>query len=315
MTLTGFGSTPKPFIAVGDRTVFDRILEEAMMSGISALTLIVSNDETIEIYRRYFSPFSYEPDLRDILAQKYPEVIAKIDALAKLQVSYALQQQALGFGHAVAQAWPLISERAIDGIVVALGDDLVCGGPPAMQQLIEIHHELGGMVFMVEEVTRSEARRFGVVQIAQTISTHQSSCRNVWRVSEVIEKPSDPKPNVIDGQERYFAVVGRYIITKDDLRFLVNQKPSRGRELDFTPLFAHNAQRQTLTAILPTGRFCTVGNAEDLQRSAIRFALEPFRSGENVELVRDTIQTLVDIGALSYKDGQYTIASGVLDKV
>ena len=39
---TGFGTTPKPFVAMGSKTVFDYIMEEALASDVDTLSLIIS---------------------------------------------------------------------------------------------------------------------------------------------------------------------------------------------------------------------------------------------------------------------------------
>lgn len=304
---TGFGSTPKPFVAVGNKTVFDHIMEEALASHVKHLTLVISERSGgTAVYARYFDPFAGAPDLQKTVAAKMPEVMASIEALQALTVSYAEQVQPLGFGHAVGLAYPQIRPDTT-GVLVALGDDLLCGSVPAMQQLIDVHQQVGGMVFMVDEVSREDAKRFGVAQLAETVA-HPGSCRAAFRVAEVVEKPANPRPNIIDGQERYFAVVGRYLLEVEDLQYLAEQQPTPGRELDFTPLFARKVQQGRLTAILPEGRFCTVGNAIDLQKSNLRFALEPFRQGQSLELAQEAVDALIDVGALTYTDGQWMLA-------
>lgn len=304
---TGFGSTPKPFVAMGEKTVFDHIMAEALASGVQHLTLVVSERSGgAEVYERYFDPFANAPQLQATVAAKMPDMIAWHQALRQLQVAYVDQAQPLGFGHAVGLAYPTVNSEC-SGVLVALGDDLLCGSLPGMQQLIDVHRQVGGMVFMVDEVSRDDARRFGVAQLAETIPSSGQN-RGVFRVSEVVEKPANPQPNRIDEQERYFAVVGRYLLEFEDLQYLAEQQPSPGRELDFTPLFARKAKQGQLTAILPQGRFCTVGNATDLQKSNIRFALEPFRHGRHPELAQEAIDALIDVGALTYNHGQWMLS-------
>ncbi|TNE43452.1 MAG: hypothetical protein EP343_33440 [Deltaproteobacteria bacterium] len=304
---TGFGTTPKPFVAMGSKTVFDYIMEEALASDVSSLSLIVSERSGgAAVYERYFDPFRDNPSLRETLGKKLPEVLPAIDAVSGLEVDYVDQVEPLGFGHAVGLAWPSIDASSCEGVLVALGDDLVCGSFPGMKQLVEVHKQVGGMVFMVDEVTREGAKRFGVAQLGKTLEV-EGSCREAFEVTEVVEKPQDPKPNVINGEERYFAVVGRYLLEVEDLKFLAEQNPTPGKELDFTPLFARKVEQGRLTAILPDGRFCTVGNSTDLQKSNIRFALEPFRQGGRADLVQETLDALIDVGALTYKEGSWHI--------
>lgn len=306
---TGFGTTPKPFVAMGSKTVFDYIMEEALASDVDTLSLIISERSGgSAVYERYFNPFGGAPALRDTLAKKLPNVIPMIDAVSNVKVDYVEQVDPLGFGHAVGLAWPSVDTANCDGVLVALGDDLICGNIPAMKQLIEVHKQVGGMVFMVDEVSRDEAKRFGVAQLGAPLD-FDGLCRTAFPVTEVVEKPQDPKPNVINGEERYFAVGGRYLLEVEDLQFLAEQNPTPGKELDFTPLFARKVEQGRLTAVLPSGRFCTVGNETDLQKSNIRFAMEPFRQGERADLVQEALDALIDVGALTYKEGAWQIDS------
>ncbi|HAA54531.1 MAG TPA: hypothetical protein DCE42_07225 [Myxococcales bacterium] len=303
MTFTGYGATPKPLVSVGGKTVFGLILEEARQSGLHDLAIIVSDEQGTEVYRRYFDPFKDNPKGYEATKKKLPEAIIQLEKDRKMNVDFVFQDEPLGFGHAVGLVYPTIKDKANEGILIALGDDLICGGPAGLSQLIDVHKSVGGMVFMVEEVSRERAKRFGVMQVREPIDIGHTLARAVFSVEGVEEKPQEPKPNMIDGKPRYFAVAGRYLLEPEDLEFLHSQTPTKGKELDFTPLFRRAAEAGRLTAILPNGRFHTVGNALDVQKAGISFALQSFQQLPDHELVRHTLKELLELGALRFQDG------------
>ncbi len=316
MAFTGFGATPKPFVSIGGSTVFGWIMEEARRSGIEDLALIVNNEERANIYRHYFDPFADAPELKQSVAHKAPEAIDRMEQEQKMKVEYVFQKEPLGFGHAVGLAYPSIKEHNYDGIIVALGDDLIHSPSPAMQQLIEAHRQVGGMICMLERVTKEEAKRFGVAQVGAELDASALSCRKLFRIDNVVEKPSQPQPNIIDDDEYYFAIAGRYLLEEEDLKFLYDSSPSKGNELDFSSLFARNIERGRLTAIIPQGNFHTVGNALDLQKAAISFALDSYdRSDNNDDLIIHTLHELYAVGALQKNDEGFSLNPELEEKL
>jgi UTP--glucose-1-phosphate uridylyltransferase len=297
MEYTGYGATPKPFVTVGGKTVFGLIMEEARAAGIQHVGMIVSNEEAQELYGRFFDPFADKPDILAAIAKKTPAVLEALEELKEFDLHFYFQREPLGFGHAVGKGTPILEEDSFDGCLVALGDDLVAGGPPAMAQLIDVHQKTGGMIVMVDEVTREEAKSFGVAQVAAPMSL-ESKARVAFPVTEVVEKPADPQANLIDGEERYFAIVGRYLLEAEDLEFLAAQNPTPGKELDFTPLFERNIAKGRLTAVLPNGEFLTVGNAFEQQKAGLRMALEGFVQRGETDLLSFALQSLQRIGVL-----------------
>ena len=302
MAFTGFGTTPKPFISIGGNTVFGLIMEEARSAKIDELALIVDSKERANLYKHYFDPFLDAPELKENVAKKAPDAIARIEKEQQMNVHYTYQQEPLGFGHAVGLVYPIIKEKNHDGIIVALGDDLICSKSSGMEQLIEVHKKTGGMVCMLEKVTREDAKRFGVAQISEILDSKELTCQKLFRVGSVQEKPQKPTPNIIDEQEFYFAIAGRYLLEEEDLEYLFNAPSSKGDELDFSSLFARNIAKGRLTAILPEGNFHTVGNSMDLQKAAISFALHSDNSNVFDELLTHTLHELYSIGVLHEED-------------
>ena len=114
--------------------------------------------------------------------------------------SYIRQEQALGFGHAIALAEKAVGDEAF---AISLPDDLILSEQPVMAQLIEVYEKYQSPVIAFMEVPPPRTSpRYGIA--AGTFMDEQ-----VFRIEKLVEKPAaaDAPSN--------FAVIGRYILTPD----------------------------------------------------------------------------------------------------
>ena len=105
------------------------------------------------------------------------------------------------------------------------------------------------------------------------------------------EKPAEPTANVIDGEEVYFAVVGRYLIRPADMRYLTGAEGSIDAELDFTALQQGAIADKSLVAVELDGTWLSVGTPLDAQKAYLHYALS---SGPDREELRAGARRLLD---------------------
>jgi UTP--glucose-1-phosphate uridylyltransferase len=132
--------------------------------------------------------------------------------------TYVRQQQALGLGHAILCAKPVVGDEPF---AIVLADDLIDADPAALQQMADVFARRGRSVIAVQNVAKSETRRYGIVRIeARSKSPH--------RISGIVEKPEPAAaPSTL-------GVVGRYILTPRVFHHLENAKPGAGGEIQLT---------------------------------------------------------------------------------
>lgn len=294
MCLTGYGAIIKPFINATERgaTVMEEIIKEANLSGLYEFNLIVSGREDEETFKKFFRPFEFDSELEENLVSRgnYDdlEVIRK---LSLLNVEFYIQSIPKGFGDAIAMVYPKLMNdknkgKPYHGVVVILGDDIIYSETPCCKQLISVHKKTGGMVVGVQEVSYEEAKKFGVVLIDYEFKSSELpddfSGKKMYKVSDIEEKPDEPKPNIIDGKSKYYAILGRYVLNDTDVGFLYGDKMSSGKELDFSYLFMKNINEGHLYAVEIEGDWHTVGSPIAAQKTAIKYALSQF--GKNGKL-------------------------------
>jgi len=147
---------------------------------------------------------------------------------------YIRQAEALGLGHAVLCAAPVVGEEPF---AVLLADDLLDGQGdlPVMRQMVDVYNYNRCSVLGVMNVDREQTKHYGVV------STERDS-GEIQRVTGIVEKP---KPEDAPSTQ---AVIGRYILTGRIFDHLRQLKPGAGGELQLTDAIASLLQEEAVLA-------------------------------------------------------------------
>ncbi len=205
-------AVPKEMLPVVDKPLIQLAIEEAYKAGIREVVLVTSGTK-----RAIEDHLGRAAELEQML-----EARSKADALALvrnalpsgMKVVTVRQPQALGLGHAVLCAAPVVGDRPF---AVMLPDDLV-DGPDAgcLADMVKLHHETGAYSLAVEDVPRDKTDKYGVVSLEGE------------RIVGMVEKP---KPAVAPST---LAVVGRYVLPGRIFKALEQIKPGAGGEIQLT---------------------------------------------------------------------------------
>ncbi|GIX06239.1 MAG: UTP--glucose-1-phosphate uridylyltransferase [Candidatus Poribacteria bacterium] len=303
--LTGYGAKPKALINVGRNgvPVLEEILREAIRSGIREGVVVTGPGHYRDLIERFLNPLETNPLLDEYLhRRKKQEELRQIQERPRLDRLHVVTQQVPnGFGVAVSLAAPYLQAgdqagRPFVGACVALGDDLVHSRTPAMAQLIAVHQETGATVVGVQRVSRETASRFGLVVVdPEPLTVQNTSGWRAYRVRAMEEKPQDPIPSLLEGEEVYFAVIGRYLVRPEDMEFLVAGSGSVEQEFNFTELLQRRAAEGTLVAVEVAGHWHSVGTALEAQQAFLRYALIPEEGSPTPEQrrLREYVQELL----------------------
>ena len=185
---------PKEMLPLVDKPLIQYAVEEAVGSGITDVTIVTGRGKTA-IEDHFDVSFELERFLEDKGKTSELEIVKAISDL--VNVSYVRQKEALGLGHAVAVAEPLIGD---DAFAVLLGDDLVASDVPCIRQMIEVYERVHAPVLAVMKVPREEISSYGVIAA-------EPEGDRLHKVSRLVEKPpADEAPSDL-------AIIGRYILT------------------------------------------------------------------------------------------------------
>ena len=127
---------PKEMLPLVDKPLIQYVVEESVGAGITNVIIVTGRGKTA-IEDHFDVSFELERFLEDKGKTKELEIVKAISDL--VNVSYVRQKEALGLGHAVAVAEPLVGDEAF---AVLLGDDLVASEVPCIQQMIEVYEQV-----------------------------------------------------------------------------------------------------------------------------------------------------------------------------
>jgi len=215
-------ASPKEMMPIVDKPLIQYAVEEAVAAGVTDLVFITGRSK-----RAIEDHFDKAYELETELEMRNKAELLKIvrDTVPKgVNCIYIRQPEALGLGHAVLCAAPVVGDEPF---AVLLADDLLDGqgGDPVLKQMVEVYNYHRCSVLGVMNVPRDETRQYGIV------STERDS-GDVQRVTGIVEKP---KPEEAPSTQ---AVVGRYVLTGRIFEHLRNVKPGAGGEIQLTDAIA-----------------------------------------------------------------------------
>lgn len=210
---------PKEMLPIVDKPLIQYAVEEAVEAGITEMVFITGrNKRAIEDHfdKAYELESELEAAGKEALLDLVRNVIPK-----NINCIYIRQPAALGLGHAVLCARPVIGD---DPFAVLLADDLMDadpGQPSVMAQMAQQYEREGGSIIAVQDVPREFTRQYGIVS-----GTPYKD--RLERMQGIVEKPMpDVAPSTL-------AVVGRYILSGRIFSYLENLGKGSGGEIQLT---------------------------------------------------------------------------------
>lgn len=222
-------SVPKELLPLGNRPAIHYVVAEAIAAGIKHIVLVGHAQKgAIENY------FDINAELDTQLRHKGKDELA--DSLNWLPedvtVSMIRQGKALGLGHAVLAARPIIGEHDFavllpDVVLDPYTTDMSVDNLAFM--LAEFAKDQHSQI-LVEQVADSDVHKYGIAKLVDsTTETSDSTDSNAsFGVAGFVEKP-----DLANAPSR-LAVVGRYVFSNQIFDYLVNTKASVGGEIQLT---------------------------------------------------------------------------------
>ena len=244
---------PKGLLPVVDVPAIQLVVEEALAAGIEDVIVVLGPGQ--DALQAHFAP--------DPLLEAELEARGKFEALAAVRratipaVRFVLQEEALGLGHAVSVAEPLVGDAPF---AVLLGDDLLDPAVPLLRDLLASHERTGASVLAAMHVGAREIAMYGCIGPGEPEG-------ELVQVASIVEKP-DPADAPSD-----LAVIGRYVFTPAIFAALRRTVPGTGGEIQLTDAIALLAADEPVFALpFDRGRF-DVGNPLDAMKAQVALAL------------------------------------------
>ena len=217
-------SVPKELLPILDRPMLQYVVAEAAEAGISEVIIVVSPGK--ESIADYFRP---RPDLEQRLAGE-PALLEQARSGADLAaVSFVIQEQPLGLGHAVLTARDAVGNEPF---AVMLPDDIIGHTPGLLSQMRDAVGDVSDAsdadtvaAIGVERVPWDIVHNYGVVDV-DTDAAPAGARRH--RVNALVEKPP---PGTAPSN---LSIVGRYILPPAIFDCLARTPPGARGEIQLT---------------------------------------------------------------------------------
>jgi UTP--glucose-1-phosphate uridylyltransferase len=214
-------ANPKEMLPVVDKPLIQYAAEEAAGADVDQLIFITGrNKRSIEDH--FDKAYELEMELEGAGKQGLLQLVRSM-LPSNVNCIYLRQAEALGLGHAVLCAKPVVGNEPF---VVLLADDLIhADAQGVVEQMAQVYERHHCSVLSVMEVPRDETDKYGIVE------THTGPDGEL-RIASIVEKPAP-------GQApSNLAVVGRYLLTPRIFEKLEQTSAGAGGEIQLTDAIA-----------------------------------------------------------------------------
>ena len=250
-------ANPKEMMPVVDKPLIQYAVEEAIEAGITEMIFVTSSAKRA-IEDHFDKNYEMEAELEK---KGKHELLALLRGIVPKGVScvYIRQPEALGLGHAVLCAKPVVGNEPF---AVLLADDLIDGHDRGVvRQMVNLYGEYHCSILGVEEVPASDTDKYGIVSTGNDDG-------EVANITNIIEKP---KPVQAPSN---LAVVGRYLLTPRIFDFLERTHKGSGGEIQLTDAIAELLAEEKVLAYRFKGKRYDCGSKLGYLQATVEYALK-----------------------------------------
>lgn len=245
---------PKELLPIVDVPTLQLNVEEAAAAGIEDVVLVTARGKSV-----MEDHFDLTPELEVVLAARHKtrelEALRAITRLAR--ITSVRQHEALGLGHAVLQAAPVVGDEPF---AVVLGDDLIDAEVPAVRQLVEVYERTGKGVIALMEVPAADTHLYG-------IAAGRLLDERTMAIDRLVEKPKTDPPSRL-------AVIGRYVLPGRIFDILRTTPKGVGGEIQLTDALAVLAREGQLLGYRFEGERYDAGDRLGYVKANVAYALK-----------------------------------------
>lgn len=266
-------SVPKELLPILDRPMLQYVVEEAAEAGIEEIIIVTSRGK--ESIAAYFQPSpELESRLAETGAKEMADMVGYVSTLA--DVSFVIQEEPLGLGHAVLTAREAVGDEPF---AVILPDDIIDYQPGATSQMLQVARNHGCSAIAVEQVPWEIIHNYGVVAV------EESDEAGTYRVRRLVEKP--PRAEAPSN----LSIVGRYILPPDIFECLEATPPGAKGEIQLTDGLGLLLEDQDVYAHEFKGTRYDGGTPLGLLRASLEFGLSREDTAPAVQSLINSLAT------------------------
>lgn len=271
-------SVPKELLPLGNRPAIHYVVEEAIAAGIKHIVLVGhAQKSAIENY------FDINAELDNQLRHKGKDELAdSLNWLPKdVTVSMIRQGKALGLGHAVLAARPIIGEHDFAVLLpdVVLDPFTTDMSADNLAFMLDTFATDGHSQILVDQVADEDVHKYGIAQLDEKLSNTNDIDEEIntnasFKVAGFVEKP-----NLADAPSN-LAVVGRYVFSNHIFDYLANTKASVGGEIQLTDAIDALISEYGVHVTTMRGNSYDAGDMRSYMQAFIYFAKQQLADDE-----------------------------------
>lgn len=265
-------ASPKEMLPVVDKPLIQYAVEEALAAGIKEMVFVTGRSKR-SIEDHFDKAYELENELE---LRGKTEMLHYVRSLmpADMKCVYIRQPEALGLGHAVLCAQPVVGNEPF---AVLLADDLLDGEPAVMRQMVDVYDYYKCSVLGVQQVPREDTRSYGIVD-SKPIKD------DLEAIHAIVEKPKpEDAPSTL-------AVVGRYVLTPRIFHHLARLGKGAGGEIQLTDGIAALMAEEQVLAYRYRGKRYDCGSKIGYLEATLAMARKHPEVGADFEALLQKIQ-------------------------
>jgi UTP--glucose-1-phosphate uridylyltransferase len=213
-------ASPKEMLTVVDKPLIQYAVEEAVEAGIEQLIFVTGRNKRA-IPDHFDKAYELEAELEAKGKDKLLQLVRNI-VPEHVTCIYLRQAEALGLGHAVLCAKPVVGEEPFS---VILADDMIVHDNGCVNQMVQSYANHKASILAVQQVEKDETDKYGIVSL-------KDNSDEEGFISAIVEKPKPAEaPSTL-------AVVGRYILNPRIFHYLETTPKGAGGEIQLTDAIA-----------------------------------------------------------------------------
>lgn len=258
-------ASPKEMLPIVDKPLIQYAVEEAVAAGVDTLVFIIGRTKNA-IADHFDKAYELEVELETRNKHDLLDIVRNIVPKG-VECVYVRQAEALGLGHAVLCARPVVGDEPF---MIILADDLIEddakeGG--TMAQMVRYFNKYQCSILGVEQIPPSETYKYGIVHPLPFAS-------RLSNVDGIIEKPQP------EHAPSNLAVVGRYILTSRIFDLLEHIPRGAGNEIQLTDGIAALIHEEQILAYEFFGRRHDCGSKLGYLVATVEYGLRHPELGE-----------------------------------
>ncbi|WP_246058383.1 UTP--glucose-1-phosphate uridylyltransferase [Litorilituus lipolyticus] len=254
------------------------VVEEA--AAVINNIILVTHASKNSIENHFDKSFELEAQLEKRVKRSLLEEVRSITPKGTTIISVR-QSSALGLGHAVLCAKPIIGDKPFavllpDVLVDKYQSDMTRDNLARMVQRFE---ETATSQVMVEEVPKHEVSSYGVVDI----NGQDISLTGFANVKRMVEKPD------IEKAPSNLAITGRYVLSEKIWEILERTAPGAGGEIQLTDAMHNLLRSEPMETYKIAGRSHDCGNKLGYLQANIEYSLLEPQLGQQLKQFLKTL--------------------------